>query len=158
MIGKCVRLFWCMLAAVAVSAVCLFMIPMTESLTAPQFALAGIFWASVVAEMVFLVSAGNLRRRIEKNSPHMKQQRGFGKLGIFCFAQNKEAKIVDGLLAAAIVYLVVIGMLHVDSLELVSLGIAGVYLLFHLHCILNGILYKSIKHYQMLIQKRREAK
>ena len=92
MVNKCVRLFRWMLIALGISALCLFAIPLVQEQTALQYILAAGFWAALIGELVLLVSGNRVRRQIEKLSPHMKQKRGPGKLGIFCFLQNKEAK------------------------------------------------------------------
>ena len=158
MVKKCVKLFQWMLITLGISGLCLFAIPLIREKTAVQYILAAVFWSSLIAELALLISGNHVRKQIEKMSPHMKQKRGFGKVGILCFMQNKEAKIVDALLAGFLVYMTAILTLSVDNMWLVAFGITGVYLLFHLHCILNGILYKSIKHYQIVIYKRREQK
>lgn len=158
MVNKCVRLFRLALIALGVSALSLFAIPLAKEQKAVQYTLAGVFWLSFMAELILFAIANGVRKRIDQMSPHMKQKRGFGKIGLLCFVQNREATIVDISLLVSVAYLVSVSFLRVDSVWLILIGIIATYILLHLHCILNGILYKSIKHYQIVIHKRRERK
>lgn len=158
MVNKCVRLFRLALIALGISALSLFAIPLAKEQKAVQFTLAGVFWVSFLAELILLAIGNGVRKKIEQISPHMKQKREFGKIGLFCFLQNKEAAVVDILLLVSIIYLAFVSLLRADSTWLVLIGIIASFMSFHLHCILNGILYKSIKHYQIVIHKRRERK
>lgn len=158
MVNKCVRLFRLALIALGISAFSLFAIPLAKEQKAVQYTLAGVFWLSFMAELVLLAIANGVRKRIDQMSPHMKQKRGFGKIGLLCFIQNREATIVDISLLVSVAYLVSVSFLRVDSVWLILIGIIATYILLHLHGILNGILYKSIKHYQIVIHKRRERK
>lgn len=158
MVKNCVWLFRMALIALGISAISLCAIPLAKNQTAMQYILAGIFWLFLILELFLLGAGNNLRKKIERTRPHMKQERGLGKIGLFCFAQNREAVMNDILLLISIVYLVTVSLLRVSSVWLMLFGLLAVYVLFHLHCILNGILYKSIKYYQIVIHKRRERK
>ena len=158
MVYKCVRLFRLALIALSISALSLFAIPLAKEQKAVQYTLACAFWVSFMAELIFLSISNGVRKKIEQISPHMKQKRGFGKIGLFCFLQNREAIVVDISFVVSVTYLAVVSFLRIDSMWLVLIGIIVSFVSFHLHCILNGILYKSIKHYQIVIYKRRERK
>ena len=158
MVKNCVWLFRMALMALGISAISLFAIALVENQTAIQYTLAGIFWLSLITELALLGVGNSLRKKIERSRPHMKRERGLGKIGLFCFAQNREAVINDILLLISIAYLVTVSLLRVDSVWLILVGLMTTYVFFQLHCILNGILYKSIKYYQIVIHKRRERK
>lgn len=158
MVNKCIRLFRGALVALGIGMVCLAVIPMIDSQTKIPYLLAAIFWMSMLAECVLLGCSNHVRRKIEEISPHMKQKRGSGKIGLLCFAQNREAAACDILLLVSILYLAVILLLKINGDWLITVGILAMFLLFHMHCILNGILYKSIKHYQIVIHRRRGRK
>lgn len=158
MLQKCVILFRLALVAVGISAVSIFLIPQIKGQSLLQYILAGVFWVSFVAELVLLTAGNCVRRRIEQRNPQMKQKKGFGKIGAFCFAQNTEAMISDVMLLVSVLFVSTVLALKIDSMWLMLFGILAVYLSLHLHCILNGILYKSIKYYRAVIHKRREQK
>lgn len=158
MAKKCIRLFSFALIALFVSAICLFVIPLVKDQKNVQFVFAGVFWLSIFFELLFIAIGNRVRRKVEIICPQLKQEKGFGKIGIFCFFQNKEAIVVDVLLLIFVAYTFLICFLEVESVWLILIGITTSFVFFHLHCILNGIFYKSIKHYRILIHKRRELK
>lgn len=158
MVKKCMRLFWTALAALGLSSISLFLIPLIEGNKPIQYALAACFWLFLLTELILLGIGNQVRKKIEQFSPHMKCQRGAGRIGLLCFAQNREAIVFDILFVISILYIVTISLLRVDSVWLILIGILATYVSFHLHCILNGILYKSIKSSLRVIHKRRERK
>lgn len=158
MVYKCIRLFRGALVALGIATLCLMAIPMFGSESMIPYVLAGMFWLSMLAEWILMGIANHIRGKIEKISPHLKQERGFGKIGIFCFAQNREATVCDIALLVSAVILAGLIIFDVKIDGLVITGILATFVFFHMHCILNGILYKSIKHYQKVIHKRRRRK
>lgn len=158
MLNKCVRSFRLALIALSLSTLNLGAIPLITDWLMVRYVLAGTFWVFLIAELVFLACGNRVRKEIEQISPHMKQKRGLGKIGMLCFFQNREATIADTLLLVSAACVVSVSFLRMDSVPLTLVSIVATYLFTHLHCILNGILYKSIKHYKIVIHKRRERK
>jgi hypothetical protein len=158
MANKCVRVFRLALISLGISALSICLILLAGEQKTVQYTLAAVFWLSLIAELSFLAIGNRLRKKIEQLNPHMKQRRRALSVGLLCFLQNREAAIADLLLLISIGYAVTISLLRVSSMWLNLIGIVSTYVFFHLHCILNGILYKSIQHYKKVIQKRRGRK
>lgn len=153
MVGQCVGLFRGALVALTISAASLFAIPLVQNPPLLPFVLAGIFWVSLLAELLLLVLGNRERKNLNQSSRHMKQIGRFRQIGAFCFFQNREAAIVDVLLPIMVVLAISAGLYSPENQWLITAGITAAYVLLHLHCILNGMLYKTIKYHQTATQK-----
>lgn len=151
MVRKCTIVFQMALLCFGISSVSLFFIPFVRGQTRLQYVLPAVFWVSLVAELLLFWLGNRIRKRLEEKDVALRSTEGKKRIGLLCFAQNREALIADILLAVSVVYLVVVSRLFADRMWIVMAGIAVTYIAIQLHCICNGALYKAIKYYRGVI-------
>lgn len=149
------------LCACFVSAVSLAVIPFSDLDTAgvPRvlaYVSAAVFWAGLLAEIIFYILACRSCSSIEKilkqnGSKTLKNQR----IGLITFFSCKEACVVDILCLVSFLMAVVMTIFNLNYSFLMA-GIIVFIISFNLHCFFNGKNYKYIKLYKLYKEERRK--
>lgn len=116
---------------------------------------AGIFWISIIGEILLIVCSANARSGLEQKMYKNKEIEN-SLPGIFSFFKNKEAAIADIGLFIFVLLLGIIIRLHIKTSWMIIGIVSTVLLLFNLHCILNGKNYRYIKEYKNNMKEKKK--
>lgn len=100
------------------------------------------FWVGLLGTIITAVKINSCRKKDKKFNEEIKDVK---KSGLFCFFQNKEAKVVDICMFIAIVGFI-ISRLCFTGVLISFIFFASIVFTFGLHCMLNSVNYRYIKN------------
>lgn len=111
----------------------------------PLYLTGGVFWAGLICTYVFTGAAAICRKRGLKSDKD-----GFdsGRPGMLCFFRNREAKIIDVIMAVSIIALLIGIFGKADNSVFILGAIFMTIFSVHMHGILNGKNYQYIRERQ----------
>ena len=116
----------------------------TETQRMLAYVIAFLFWASIIAQIVFVRLSSNERKKLNRKL-HKSKEINQSFLGIFSFFKNREAIVADVILFLSVILLGVIIWTNVKT-SWIIIGVVSVLVLsFNLHCVLNGKNYRYLK-------------
>ncbi len=137
--------------ALGVATTALLLIPLFEKPDFANYILAGVFWLSLLGEMVLFKICTIERIKYEQKDGIKHRQKL--PIGFITFTSNVEATIADiGLMLSAL-SLAIVAIFKLRSDGFTLLIIILLFLLMNLHCILNSRNYRYYKWYRKAIRK-----
>lgn len=119
-----------------------------------SYFVAGVFWLSLIAGQVMFWKANAERSQIEKN--HTKEIKYQKKtIGLISFCRSPRGKIADIFLAASVIALLAIIILHKSTGWIILLVLAILFLSLQLHCFYNGRNYSFLSIYDKINKERK---
>lgn len=147
-----VSIAFSVLSAAAICFIPLTNINGTQAERIAAYLIGALFWIGIVAEQISLWLMNLMRKSLErklrrKNMPTFRDDR----IGLIAFFRNNEARIVDVVLFTFVIATALLSILRIQAEWAVIACVGFTFLLFNLHCFLNGKNYKYIKFYEKYI-------
>lgn len=134
-----------------VATTALLLIPLFEKPDLANYILAGIFWLSLLGEMISFKICTIERIKYEQKDGIKHRQKL--PIGLITFTSNIEATIADIVLLLSALSLAVVAIFKLRSNGFMLLIIVLLFLSMNLHCILNSRNYRYYKWYRKAIRK-----
>ncbi len=155
---KKLKLFFGMsVGSFCLSAVWLVFLPLADFYSGEEekrlaYIIAAAFWLNIVFGVAFLLKTNSVRKKIYKKLK--KSKYSDGKIGIFSFFKNTEAKICDIMTILLIAIVIVFTFMESHNEWVSSIIIAALFVLVILRSFFNGKNYCCIKAHKHHINKK----
>lgn len=111
------------------------------------YAISGIFWVSIIVQVVLTVKAKSTREYLQDRGYRIKGIR-HAPIGVVSFFKNTEAIVSDATLFVSAIVLAIIIWLGITTSWLIIICLSLLFLSFSLHCIFNGKNYRYNKAFK----------
>ncbi len=145
-------------AFLVMAATVLFMPLAVESRNTGQtfiIAVGLIFWISALLGYCAVTVAGILRRKILKTAKSSALSLK-GRVGLFSFFSNVSATVADLTMIASAVLFVIVNITELKTSYFAYIVLFLLIFSIHMHCLLNGKIFKLIKSSKNIRHDRRE--
>lgn len=141
--------FKCTVAMVFVAFAALLCIPLLQSHEIGRnktlsYVLAGIFWASILLEQIFLHKCSSERKQI-RNRSRRKRRKECAEEGLMRFFKTRESIVAAIICFISTMMTVGLAVFQIQTRGAVIISVAMWFLSLNLYCLLNGKNYKHIR-------------
>ena len=152
-------LLWTSVIFLGIHSICYLFMPLASAMAdttnrIPLLVLGSIFWLTMIAGYILLIIANAERRRFIKLKMHEDYKMGC-RIGILTFFDNPLAIAADSICFASLAFFGVLLFLQKTDMYVSYILLFLFSLSFHMHCILNGRIYKITK-YRPIRRKKHE--